>query len=90
MPLRLGALDCVFTPRPLSQRVVGHFQGLRGRVVGRHRYERPEDLLMEHTHLVVTLEHGGLDVEAAARLSGSLFGSPVTKPNKRTYSSIDN
>src|SRR5450755_116738 len=48
------------------QRVVGDLQRLLLITECRHREHRPEDLLLEHPHLVVALEHGRLKVVAAA------------------------
>src|SRR6476619_3408124 len=36
----------------------------------RHRYHRPEDLLLEHPHLVVSLEDRGLHVIALGQFAG--------------------
>src|SRR3954469_12511316 len=47
------------------QRVVRDFHCLLGRIERGHRHHRPENLLLEHTHLVVSLEDGRLYVVTA-------------------------
>ncbi|MNV57897.1 hypothetical protein D3C71_1502490 [compost metagenome] len=49
--------------------VVGDLQRFFFGLEGGHRHHRPEDLLLEHAHLVVALEHRGLHVEAAGQLA---------------------
>src|SRR3954447_488271 len=51
------------------ERVVGDRERLRLVLEGRDRQHGPEDLLLEHPHLVVPREHGRLDVVAALELA---------------------
>src|SRR5581483_8260020 len=51
------------------ERVIGDRERLLVGLEGRDRHYRSEDLLLEHAHLVVALEHGGLDVIAAAEIA---------------------
>jgi hypothetical protein len=44
--------------------VIGNLDRLLHRAEGGHRHHRAKDLLLEHAHLVVALENGGLDVES--------------------------
>ncbi|MNJ40540.1 hypothetical protein D3C77_354380 [compost metagenome] len=50
-------------PQPVLG-VVGNGQGIRLVLEGGDPERRPEDLLLEHPHLVLAREDGGLDVEA--------------------------
>src|SRR5262249_33513550 len=52
------------------QRVVGDRQGFVIGLEGRDRYDRAKDLLLEDPHLVVPLEHGRLNIEAAGKITG--------------------
>src|ERR1700692_1221800 len=54
------------------ERVVGDRQRLLIVLEGRNRNHRPEDLLLEDAHLVVTLEHGRLDIIAAGKVARQL------------------
>src|SRR6476620_5307357 len=65
----------VTAPHPGTQAVQG-VVGDADRVVvvleRRHRHHRSEDGLLEHPHLVITLEDGGLHVEAAAQVTAQV------------------
>jgi len=51
------------------ERIVGDGQGLVVVLEGRHRYDRTEDLLLEHAHAIMAFEHGRLHIEAAGEVA---------------------
>ncbi len=55
--------------------VVGDCQGFGFILEGRHANHRPEDLFLEHTHLVVTLDQGRLHVITGGQATFELLGS---------------
>src|SRR6516165_144470 len=70
------------------QRVVGYRQRLLVRLESRNGHDRAKDLLLEDPHLVVALEHGGLDVIAAGQSAGQLVAF-ATGQDLRTFLSAD-
>ncbi|MNJ59845.1 hypothetical protein D3C77_555470 [compost metagenome] len=67
----VGAID-IAGPYPGAQpelSIVGNGQRLGFVLEGSHAHHRPEDLLLEHAHLVVPLEQGRLDVIARGQVA---------------------
>src|SRR5712691_7449047 len=65
-PARIAAPD---TGTEAVERVVGDRERLVVIPEGRDRNHRPENFLLEDSHLVVALEHRRLDIEAAGKIA---------------------
>src|SRR5450631_4037533 len=71
-PERAAAVTSPHAGTEPVQRVVGDLQRLLLITERRHREHRPEDLLLEHPHLVMALQHRRLEVVAAGQFLADL------------------
>src|SRR3954452_17337021 len=73
-PARIAAPD---TGAETVERVVGDRERLVVVLEGGDRDDRSENLLLEDAHLVVALEHRGLDIEATGKVTRQVVAYPA-------------
>src|SRR3954469_18822429 len=73
-PARIAAPD---TGAETVERVVGDRERLVVILEGGDRDDRSENLLLEDAHLVVALEHRGLDVETTGKVTRQVVAHPA-------------
>src|SRR5207248_5893363 len=71
-PIRSGDVACPQTGTQTIHSVVGNRERLALILESRHRQDRPEYLLLKHTHLVVSLQDGGFVVVATRQFPGEV------------------